>query len=145
LLKVGTNYKLPDDNSRYVSHQIIESGSPAHLEKNFRPEERGAVLAVINEGLGLNVAWRTFQVGKNTVKRWVKRLGSLKETLLLYALCHQFSQLQIEGDELYTKVAENKPAPLFIVWTMVLMNRAVGRQTNFSAVSRRWSVVTGDG
>jgi hypothetical protein len=65
--------------------------------------------------------------------------------LLLYALCHQFSQLQIEGDELYTKVAETKPAPLFIVWTMVLMNRAVGRQTNFSAVSRRWSVVTGDG
>lgn len=82
------------------------------------------VLEALNDGLGQNAVCRTFHVGKNTVKRWVKRLGSLKETLLLYALCHQFIQLQIEGDELYTKVAENKPAHLSEGWTIVLMDRA---------------------
>ena len=82
------------------------------------------VLEALNEGMGLNAICRTFHVGKNTVKRWVSRLGGLKETLLLYALCHQFIQLQIEGDELYTKVAENKPAHLSEGWTIVLMDRA---------------------
>jgi hypothetical protein len=82
------------------------------------------VLEAINDGMGLNAACRTFQVGKNSIKRWVHRLGGLKETLLLYTLCHQFIQLQIEGDELYTKVAENKPAHLSEGWTIVLMDRA---------------------
>jgi len=82
------------------------------------------VLEAINDGMGLNAACRTFHIGKNTIKRWVSRLGDLKETLLLYALCHQFIQLQIEGDELYTKVAENKPVHLSEGWTVVLMGRA---------------------
>lgn len=82
------------------------------------------ILEAINDGMGLNAACRTFHVGKNTIKRWVRRLGGLKETLLLYALCHQFIQLQIEGDELYTKVSENKPAHLSEGWTIVLMDRA---------------------
>jgi transposase-like protein len=82
------------------------------------------VLEAINDGMGLNAACRTFQVGKNTIKRWVNRLGGLKESLLLYVLCHQFIQLQIEGDELYTKVTGNKPAPLSEGWTVVLMDRA---------------------
>ena len=41
------------------------------------------VLEAINDGLGLNAACRTFHVGKNSIKRWLKRLGGLKETLLL--------------------------------------------------------------
>ena len=82
------------------------------------------ILEAINDGMGLNATCRTFHVGKNTVKRWIKRLGDLKETLLVYTLCHQFIQLQIEGDELYTKVAENKPAHLSEGWTVVLMDRA---------------------
>ncbi len=82
------------------------------------------VLEAINDGMGLNAACRTFHVGKNSIKRWVSRLGGLKESLLLYALCHQFIQLQIEGDELYTKVTENKPAHLSEGWTIVLMDRA---------------------
>lgn len=82
------------------------------------------VLEAINEGMGLNAACRTFGVGKNSIKRWVKRLGGLKESLLLYSLCHQFIQLQIEGDELYTKVGQNKPAHLSEGWTVVLMDRA---------------------
>ena len=82
------------------------------------------VLETINDGMDINAACRTFKVGKNTIKRWNKRLGGLKETLLLYALCHQFIQRQIEGDELYTKVSENKPAHLSEGWTIVLMDRA---------------------
>ena len=82
------------------------------------------VLEAINDGMGLNAACRTFHVGKNTIKRWINRLGDLKESLLLYALCHHFIQLQIEGDELYTKVSENKPAHLSEGWTVVLMDRA---------------------
>jgi transposase-like protein len=82
------------------------------------------VIEAVNDGLGLNAACRTFHVGKNSIKRWLSRLGGLKETLLLYALCHQFIQLLIEGDELYTKVGENKPAHLSEGWTVVLMDRA---------------------
>ena len=67
-------------------------------------------MEAVNEGMGLNAACRTFHVGKNSIKGWLSRLGGVKETLLLYALCHQFIQLLIEGDELYTKVGENKPA-----------------------------------
>jgi len=48
----------------------------------------------------------------------------LKETLLLYALCHQFLQQIVEGDELYTCVSENKPPLESEGWTIVLMDRA---------------------
>jgi transposase-like protein len=82
------------------------------------------ILEAINDGMGLNAACRTFRVGKNSLKRWVSRLGDLKETLLLYALCHQFIQQLVEGDELYTKVGENKPALASEGWTVVLMDRA---------------------
>ena len=82
------------------------------------------VLEAINDGMGLNAACRTFHVGKNSIKRWLSRLGNLKETLLLYALCHQFIEQLIEGDELYTRVGENKPAAASEGWTVVLMDRA---------------------
>jgi transposase-like protein len=82
------------------------------------------ILEAINDGMGLNAACRTFHVGKNSLKRWVSRLGDLKETLLLYALCHQFIQQLVEGDELYTKVGQNKPAIASEGWTVVLMDRA---------------------
>jgi hypothetical protein len=82
------------------------------------------ILEAINEGMGLNAACRTFHVGKNSLKRWVSRLGHLKETLLLYALCHQFIQQVVEGDELYTKVDQNMPVLASEGWTVVLMDRA---------------------
>lgn len=82
------------------------------------------VLEAINEGMGINAACRTFHAGKNSIKRWLKRLADLKETLLLYAWCHQFLEQQIEGDELYTKVHHNKPAAESEGWTVVLMDRA---------------------
>jgi hypothetical protein len=64
-------------------------------------------LEAINDGMGINATCRVFKTTKKSIKRWQERLGSLKETLLLYTLCHQFLQLTIEGDELYTKVGEN--------------------------------------
>lgn len=83
------------------------------------------ILEAINDGMGLNAVCRTFHVGKNSLKRWVSRLGDLKETLLLYSLCHQFIQHVVEGDELlYTKVGEDKPALASEGWTVVLMDRA---------------------
>ena len=74
--------------------------------------------------MGINAACRTFHVGKPSINRWLARLAGLKETLLLYALCHQFVQQLVEGDELYTKVGENKPAFASEGWTIVLMDRA---------------------
>jgi len=43
---------------------------------------------------------------------------------MLYALCHQFIQLQIEGDEIYTKIENNKPPMDSEGWTILLMDRA---------------------
>jgi len=82
------------------------------------------VLDALNEGLGINATCRTFKVSKNSVYLWLERLAGVKETLLLYALCHQFLQQLIEGDELYTKVNQNKPPMESEGWTIVLMDRA---------------------
>lgn len=82
------------------------------------------ILDALNEGLGINAACRIFKVSKNSIKRWLRRLAAVKETLLLYALCHQFVQQLIEGDELYTKVNKNKPPDESEGWTIVLMDRA---------------------
>ena len=82
------------------------------------------VLKAVNDGQGINAACRTFNTTPTSIQRWSERLGSLKETFLLYALCHQFVELIIEGDELYTKIGKNKPPSESEGWTLVLMDRA---------------------
>lgn len=82
------------------------------------------VIDALNDGMGINAAVRTFKVAKNTIYDWLKRVADLKEPLLLYALCHQFLRQIVEGDELYTKVKDNKPADQSQGWTIVLMDRA---------------------
>ena len=82
------------------------------------------VLNAVNEGLGINATARVFKTTRKSITRWLGRLGGLKETLLLYALCHQFLQQIIEGDELYTKVEKNKPPAKSEGWTIALMDRA---------------------
>jgi hypothetical protein len=67
------------------------------------------ILQALNEGVGVNTVCRLFRVSKNSLYRWQERLSDLKPTLLLYALCHQFLNLVIEGDELYTKVKKTFP------------------------------------
>jgi hypothetical protein len=70
------------------------------------------ILQALNEGLGVNAVCRSFHVGKNSLYRWQERLSDLKPTLLLYPLCHQFLNLVVEGDELYTKVKNCPPRML---------------------------------
>lgn len=82
------------------------------------------ILDALNDGMGVNAVCRTFHVSKNTLANWTERLAGLKDTLLLYALSHRFLQQLIEGDELYTKVNANVPAPESEGWTIVLMDRA---------------------
>ena len=68
------------------------------------------IVQALNEGLGVNAVCRVFGVSKNSLYRWQERLSDLKPTPLLYALCHQFLNLVIEGDELYTKIKKRSPA-----------------------------------
>ncbi len=82
------------------------------------------VLDALNDGVGINAATRIFNVAKNTIYNWLERMAGLKEVLLLYALCHQFLEQVVEGDELYTKVKENKAPDQSAGWTIVLMDRA---------------------
>ena len=82
------------------------------------------ILTALSEGLGINATTRVFSVGKKSICRWQNRLSSLQQTLMLYSLCHQFIQLIVEGDELYTKIGKNVPPSESEGWTIVLMDRA---------------------
>jgi transposase-like protein len=81
------------------------------------------VIDALNDGMGINAAGRTFKVAKNTIYDWLERVADLKKVLLLYSLGHQFLNQLVEGDELYTKVKENKPPDQSAGWTIVLMER----------------------
>jgi transposase-like protein len=74
-------------------------------------------LQALNEGLGVNAVCRLFRVSKNSLYRWQERLSDLKPTLLLYTLCHQFLNLMVEGDELYTKVKKTIVAKRASRWS----------------------------
>lgn len=50
------------------------------------------ILTALSEGMGINALTRTFSVGKNSIYRWLERLSSLQQALMLYSLCHQFVQ-----------------------------------------------------
>jgi hypothetical protein len=81
------------------------------------------ILKARSEGMSLNATVRTYNVSKKSVIDWERRLAGLKPTLMLYALLHQFIHQEIEGDELYTKVDQNKPPSDSQGWTIVLMER----------------------
>lgn len=76
------------------------------------------------EGNSLNATCRIFNIAKNTLLSWERKFTNLYHTLLLYSLAHNFIQLEIEGDEFYTKVGKNVPADQSSGWTIVLMDRA---------------------
>ena len=76
------------------------------------------------EGMALNAACRTFDIAKNTLLNWERRLANLKKILFLFALTHEFLKMIIEGDELYTKVNKNVPPEESRGWTIILMERA---------------------
>lgn len=82
------------------------------------------VLEARTEGMGLNATCRVFDLAKNTVLSWERKFAGLRETLLVYALTNRFLSQVIEGDELYTKIKENKPIEECEGWTILLMDRA---------------------
>lgn len=82
------------------------------------------VLTARTEGLGLNATARTFDIAKNTLLSWEKKIGPIKKTLLIYALTKTFISQMIEGDESYTKVYKNVPQEESEGWTITLMERA---------------------
>ena len=76
------------------------------------------------EGLSLNATCRVFGIAKNTLLSWERKFTSLYQTLLIYAMAHNFIQMVVEGDEFYTKVGKNVPPEESCGWTIVLMDRA---------------------
>ena len=47
------------------------------------------VINAVNKGMSVNAAAETFHATRKSINRWLGRLGGLKETLLLYALCYR--------------------------------------------------------
>ena len=130
-LSIHTIYTVLDDSEQRYIHHCKQCGNFFSETKNTPLEGLRTplskiilVIDALNEGMGINAACRTFKVAKNSIYLWQGRLGGVKETLLLYSLCHQFIQQLIEGDELYTKVEKNKPPAESEGWTIVLMDRA---------------------
>ncbi|MBP6219166.1 MAG: hypothetical protein KA436_11320 [Oligoflexales bacterium] len=71
-----------------------------------------------------NACARTFGVARDTLRSWELRFSSVKKSLYLYALCHDFLSQVIEGDELYTTLHHKTAASDSEGWTVVLMERA---------------------
>jgi hypothetical protein len=67
------------------------------------------VVKARTEGMGLNAAARTFEKAKNTILAWERKFLDLHRVLFLYAWVHEFLELVLEGDEVYTKVQKNVP------------------------------------
>ncbi len=81
-------------------------------------------LKLRSEGLGLRATGRVLQANKRTITEWERRFADQKESLMLYAFCHEFVSLTFEGDELYTIVGK-RTAPMDSKgWTAVIMERA---------------------
>ena len=74
--------------------------------------------------MGFNAVCRVFEISKNTPLDWERRFADLRGPLLIYALLHTFLTQRIEGDEVYTKIDQNRPPEESEGWTVVLMDRA---------------------
>jgi hypothetical protein len=75
-------------------------------------------------GMSLNTCAREYKASKKSIIDWERRLAAVKPTLMLYALMQQFIEQVIEGDELYTKVHQNRLASDSEGWTIVFMERS---------------------
>ena len=128
-LKRHTGYETINHGQRaiYYCHKCDEYFAPT--TNTFMAKIRKPISMIIRvikartEGMGLNAACRTFDLAKNTILNWERRFIGIKQTLLLYALLHNYLQLIIEGDEVYTKVGKNVPPDESLGWTIVLIDR----------------------
>ena len=82
-----------------------------------------SALKIRSEGMGLRATGRVMGTHKNTISQWETRFANQKETLMLYAFCHQFVSLTFEGDELYTMVGKRTDPSESEGWTVVIMER----------------------
>jgi hypothetical protein len=82
------------------------------------------VLKARTEGRGFNAAARPFEKAKKTILAWERTFIDLHQVLFLSALGHEFLELVLEGDEVYTKVQKNVPPDQSLGWTILLMDRA---------------------
>jgi transposase-like protein len=76
-----------------------------------------------SEGLGLRATTRVLGAHKRTIGQWEKRFSGQKNTLMLYAFCHEVVSLTFEGDELYTIVGERTDPSDSKGLTAVIMER----------------------
>lgn len=129
-IEVHTTYTIQTGEQRHIYHcqacqdYFSETKNTPLAGLRTPLSKIKQVIDALNDGLGINAAVRTFNVAKNTIYDWLERMAGLKEVLLLYALCHQFLNQVVEGDELYTKVKENIAPDQSEGWTIVLMDRA---------------------
>ncbi len=129
-IKVHSTYSTQNHGCRQLFEcikckNIFSETKNSFMEGIVTPISKIAeVIKARTEGFSLNATVRALNVAKNTILNWERRLSNLKQTLLLYALLHEFIKLEIEGDELYTKVDKNVPPDESLGWTIVLMDRA---------------------
>lgn len=125
-----TAYETKNNGKRFVC-KCSQCGEHFSETKNTPAEGLRKPLSVVSqvlnartEGLSLNACSRVFNLSKNTIIGWERRSAALMPTLMLYALMHDFLQMIIEGDELYTKVERNTEPSESEGWTIVLPERA---------------------
>ena len=125
-----TAYETKNNGERFI-YKCSRCGEYFSETKNTPAEGLRKPLSVVSdvlnartEGLSLNACSRVFSLSKNTIIGWERRFAALMPTLMLYALMHNFLQMMIEGDELYTKVEKNREASESRGWTIILMERA---------------------
>ena len=83
------------------------AGTPMHRIK-VSAEEIARVLRARSEGLGLRAAGRVNGNSHSSIARWETRLADAQERWSPTPSVE--TEVTLEGDELYTKVAENRPA-----------------------------------
>ncbi len=147
-VKLHTHYQVKGGQSRALywcpfCKQHFSETKHTFLEGLRTPLSRiSTILNALNDGMGINAACRTFHVSKESISRWVGRLGNLKEHLLLYALCHQFLEHFVEGDELYNLVEDPRECRYVIQEYLEVARRLAGA---FGKIYRRRAVTAGSG
>lgn len=81
------------------------------------------VLNARTEGMSFNATCRVHHISPHTLRSWEQKFACLKDTLIVYSLTHSFFSLILEGDELYTRVNQNKPQEDSEGWTIMLLDR----------------------
>lgn len=83
------------------------TGTPlAYIHKSADQVER--VLKMRSEGMGVRAAARVEGIAHATVSLWEQRLAQMESEWSPPAL--EGSEVTVEGDELYTRVGETRPA-----------------------------------